>query len=330
MEESKQKRAEFQQRAQERRRQFEADWGERGQKHRDLLENIHKIAALGKQCIRQGLQSGGDIETHFRTQIDQLASAARIEEILKSLPQEVEAQTLILWKMVQQGTEAKCAEVLAPFAVAAERVLLPSATDALASQLETATAPERQQKGAETWLKTVRNITFGAGAAHLALGAVCPPAAAAAAPLWLVAGIALIVVGIPTVLVERRAQLKTGKQDLTRYLAELLQRLRNHLLVNVDLTAGQFSKVDECFNALERSLGEQIGKVITQKLAEAQAEGNRLAEEAQLDDKQRKEKAEESRRQVTECDGIGRSIKETQSELEALDRIGTIPETAST
>ena len=113
-----------------------------------------------------------------------------------------------------------------------------------------------------------------------------------------------MVVGIPTVLVERHTQLKTGKQDLLRYLAELLQRLRNHLLVNVDLTAGQFSRVEECFNALERSLGEQIGKVTSQKLAEAQTESNRLAEEAQLDDKQRKAKAEETRHCVAEWDSV--------------------------
>src|SRR5205807_2592673 len=120
MEETKQKRAEFQQRSQEQRRQFDADWGERGQKRRELLESIQKIAVLGKQRIRQGLQPGGDLETHFRTRIEQLSSAADIEQMLKSLPQLVEGQAFQLWKEVQQATEAKCVEVLAPFAVAVE------------------------------------------------------------------------------------------------------------------------------------------------------------------------------------------------------------------
>ena len=163
LEESKQKRAEFQQRSQERRRQFDADWGERGQKRRDLLDSIQKIAVLGKQRLRQGLQPGGDVETTLRTRIEQLASAAELEQLLKALPQEVEVQALTLWKEVQQATEAKCAEVLAPFAVAAEQVSLPSATAALASQLGTAAAPETRQTGAEKWLKTVRNVTLGAG-----------------------------------------------------------------------------------------------------------------------------------------------------------------------
>ena len=104
-----------------------------------------------------------------------------------------------------------------------------------------------------------------------------------------------------------------------RYLDDLLQQLRNRLLVDVDLTGGRFSRIDECFNSLERSLGDKIGKLTAQKLAEAQAESDRLGEEAKLDDQQRQVRAEETRRQLAGWDGIGSRIQQAWSELEELE-----------
>ena len=59
---------------------------------------------------------------------------------------------------------------------------------------------------------------------------------------------------------------------------------------------------DECFNSLKIAMVEQIGKLATQKLAEAQAENDRLGEEAKLDDQERKTKAEEIRQQLSDWD----------------------------
>ena len=122
-EESELKRAEFQQRAIERRKQFEADWGERGQKRRELLECIRKIAALGKQLILNALQLGGDFETHFRSRIQGLTGPAEAEKLSRSLPMEVELHAFSLWREVRKKIEARCSEVLALFALAAEGVM---------------------------------------------------------------------------------------------------------------------------------------------------------------------------------------------------------------
>jgi len=342
-EESKQKRAEFQQRAMERRKQFEADWGERGQKRHELLESIRKIAALGKQSIRNALQPGGDIERHFRSQIEEPTGAANsgallrsalpkslrgsgardavaeCAQSLRSLPQEVEVYALNLWEEVRKTTEAKCTEVLAPFALAAEGVMLETATAPLSLQLRNASAPEGQQGTAEMWLKTLRSATFAGAASPYILTPALAALGVAAAPVWLVGAVAILAVGVPTIVVEKRAHLRASKQELLRSLADLLQRLRNHLLVDVHLTSGRFTRVDECFNSLERSLSEKIGKLASQKLAEAQAESDRLGEEARLDDQQRQVKAEETRRLLTDWDGIGRRLQEARSELEELE-----------
>src|SRR5262249_59243766 len=120
--------------------------------------------------------------------------------------------------------------------------------------------------------------------------------------------------------VDRRTELRAGKQELLHYLAELLQRLRQQHLFDVDLSSGRFSRVDECFNSLERVLGEQIGQLASRKLAEAQAESDRLGEEARLDDKGRQEKAEQTRRQLADWDGIGSRLEEIRKELGELER----------
>jgi hypothetical protein len=319
--ESKQKRAEFQQRAMERRKQFEADWGERGQKRRELLESIQRIAALGKQSIRNALQPGGDLERHFRSRIEVLTSAADSAELLRTLPQEVEVHALNLWGEARKTTEAKCTEVLAPFALAAEGVMRAPATVSISSQLRNVPAAAGDHPGAaETWLKTLRLATFAGAASPYILTPALATFGVAAAPVWLVGAVAILAVGIPTVLVEKRVQLRAGKQELFRSLADLLQRLRNHLLFDVDLTGGRFNRVDECFNSLERLLGEKIGQLASQKLADAQAESDRLGEESRLDDQARQEKAEETRRQLSDWDAIGLRLQEAASELEELER----------
>jgi hypothetical protein len=334
-EESKQKRAEFQQRALERRKQFEADWGDRGQKRRELLESIQKIAALGKQSIRNALQPGGDIENLFRARIEELTAApnstellrsslpkalrgssgrdtiAECGELLRSLPQEVEAHALDLWQRVRQTTEAKCTEVLAPFALAAEGVMQAPGATPMSSQRSHASTSDSHQGMEEMGLKTLRFLTSAKGALSL-LGI--------ASSFWPVGVVAFVGMGLSTIVVEKRAQLRAGKQELVSSLGNLLQRLRNHLLFDVDLTGGRFNRVDECFHSLERSLGEAIGKLASRKMAEAQEEIDRLGEESRLDDRARQEKAQETRRQLTDWDGIGSLLQEIRNELDQLER----------
>ncbi len=322
-EESKQKRADFQQRAMERRKQFEADWGERGQLRHDLVLNIQKIAALGKHAIRNGLQSGGDIDAHFRARIEGLTGAADGAELFRSLPQAVEARALNLWQEVRRSTEAKCNEALAPFALAADEVLQASVADPISSQLRNVPSAAGDHPGAaETWLKTLRLATFaGAASPYLLTPALAAfGVAVAAAPIWLVGAVAILAVGVPTLVVEKRSQLRASKHELLRSLADLLQQLRNHLLVDVDLTSGRFTRVDECFGSLERSISERIGQFASRKLADAQAEIDRLGEEARLDDQQRQVKAEETRHHLADWDGIGCRLQEIRNELEAFER----------
>ncbi len=310
--ESKQKRAEFQQRAAERRQRFEADWGERGQKRRELLESIQRIAGLGKQSIRTALQPGGDFDRPLRARIEALGSSAQREQLLASLPREIEARALTLWQDVRKETEMQCAAVLAPFSLAAEGVLSAPTTAPISSHLTDGSLPAGRVREPEKLLKLARNVaSAGQSGAVLAVGL-----SFLGAPLFL---------GVPAALfltwyVDRQAEIRADRHELLQHLADLMQRLRHQLLFEVDLSSGRFSRVDECFNSMERSLGEMIAKLAARKSEEARAEVDRLGEEAGLDDKARSEEAERTRRQLAEWNAIGGRLQEIRNELDALER----------
>jgi chromosome segregation ATPase len=114
-------------------------------------------------------------------------------------------------------------------------------------------------------------------------------------------------------------QVKEAQQEIQKHLTKLLQQVRSHFF-DVDLAGSRSSRVDEHFNAIEQTLAKHVAKLATQKLAEAQAEINRLTESANLDDEQRKAKAEEVRCQLAEWDRLGQTIKAIQGQLRDLDR----------
>ena len=57
--------------------------------------------------------------------------------------------------------------------------------------------------------------------------------------------------------------------------------------INLDLTAGNFSRVDEYFRNLDRAVNEQVREIVEEKSKEAQAETTRLKEAVQLGDRER-------------------------------------------
>ena len=114
-------------------------------------------------------------------------------------------------------------------------------------------------------------------------------------------------------------QIKAARQELHRHLASILQEVRKHFF-DVNLNSGRFSRVDEYFNGMDKLLADHVALLAKQKLEQAQAEIKRLVEESQLDDQQRKARAEQTRKHLTEWDEIGQEIMNLQSELKDLDQ----------
>jgi GTP-binding protein EngB required for normal cell division len=319
-EESKGKRAESQQLAAERRRRFEAEWGERGQRRRELLEGIQKACALARQEFRQALQPGGRLEAVHRDKIESLQSMEEAKRYGEVLSGQVVDAAAGKWRDVCVQLQGRCTELVGPFLSEAE--LVPAAAG---GESPSARSGRPMELNNDLWgkVKGARmDMMQAAGTVGLAGGLLSfviatswwfPPVAISAVA---VAGIWGLVRGWRAASAN---QLKAARQELQRHLANTLQEVRRHFF-DVDLSASRFSRVDEYFNLLEQSLTQHIAKVASQKLAEAQAETARLAEESQLDGQARRVKAEQLRQQLAEWDDIGRSIRETQVLLGELER----------
>ena len=100
-------------------------------------------------------------------------------------------------------------------------------------------------------------------------------------------------------------QLRTAKQEVSRYVSDVCQKVRQHFL-DVNVAAGSFSPVDEYFNELEKIAEEQVENLTRKKAGELEAEIARLKKEAELTEQQRKAEAEQLRGQMGTWNELGR------------------------
>ena len=114
-------------------------------------------------------------------------------------------------------------------------------------------------------------------------------------------------------------QVKTAQQQLRMQLAEQLQKVRRHFF-DVDLTAGNYSRVDEYFMTLDRTVNEQVRELVEKKSKESQAEIARLKEAMQLGDREREARTKQVQEQLAKWDNIGKSIGAVMAQIKALQR----------
>ena len=94
MEQFKQKSLENQRRNQERMHQFQLEWGEQGNKRRDLRDGMSKISTLGKLRIRQLLQPGGEFDLGQRAVIERLDSVRVLDDFGQALGNDLSVAAL--------------------------------------------------------------------------------------------------------------------------------------------------------------------------------------------------------------------------------------------
>lgn len=223
LEESKQKRAETQQRALECRKQFDADWGERGQKRRELLENLHNAATLAKRDFLQALQPGGTIETSQRANIESLRSLEEANHYAEILHVQVQEAALEKWRSVSGHFQSCCTELLAPFLNAAEAANVFPGTRNGGQLLMTGRAIQFSGDSFERFRRAYSDAAITAGVGYFALSVLTvsfPPAAVAS-----VIAAAFLVGSRGWKSVAHR-QLKEAQQELLRHLSSLLQQIR--------------------------------------------------------------------------------------------------------
>jgi hypothetical protein len=116
-----------------------------------------------------------------------------------------------------------------------------------------------------------------------------------------------------------KGQVKTAQGELRKQLAEMLQQVRRHFF-DVDLTADNFSRVDEYFRTLDRTVNEQVRELAQKRSEEAKAEITRLAKTAQLNDREREARVKQAQEQLARWDNIGKYAKQVVAQIEELKR----------
>jgi hypothetical protein len=159
-----------------------------------------------------------------------------------------------------------------------------------------------------------RDLSVAGGLAYIALSITAAPLALTIAAVGGV--IAAAVYGWRSAGMR---QTSIAKEHLRKNLDHVLQQVRQQLL-EVNMKTGKDSVVDEYFAALERTMLGEVQKVAKQKEQEAKAEHDRLIEAGKLNDQQRKDGIEKTRRQLVEWDELGKAIEGMSARLNALDQ----------
>lgn len=309
LEESEQKRADLQRRIAQRKQQFDTGWGEHGQRREELLTNISTAALKSKQSFLRELSGDSEIVTTLRHRIDGLKSFEEARQYSKVLDEQLVKAFLDTWQHVCQQAQQQCSELLIPFFNAANTVSFPEAINS--PPMKVKTMAELRVK--DDW-KGLVDTAYGEVRFVLGIIGVFLPVPNVIATLA-----ALCWAAIRAWSFREDSRLEDAKQQLHERLSTSLQVIVQNFL-GMDKIMGYQNRVESYFDALVHMMTEQVHKITTQKSAEAQGELDRLSEEATLDEQQRKVRAEQMRRRLTEWDAIHQSIKEIVTDLQLIDR----------
>lgn len=311
---SQKTRAASQQQAQQRKQQFEAEWGERSPRRQELLARIQRVLTVGKQGFREALQPGGTIESRLREKIDAVETVEAAKQVGDGLAEDTLTAVFEQWRQVCDQTQSQLTALLAPFLEDTQTIHLQSA--ASLSDLNLKSSLELNvQSDWWTKVKGMRGELYQAtGTLQIAtsiLGIAAPGLALAVAAVWgLYAGWKC----------STQNQVRSARQELARHLSEVLQEVRQFFF-NVDLETGRLSLMDETFGSLGQAVQDQIHQMVVKKSAEAQQEYNRLVEETRLSDQQRQKRYEQACGQLQDWDGLGQRMQAAAAELKALDEV---------
>ena len=317
--ESEQKQAELQKVAVESKRRFDAEWGIQGQKYRELREGLQRATAIGKQSFSNTLQQGSDIELAQKAKIDAVKSLNQADRIAEEMPGELITATMNNWARICDEVQQRCVALLGPFAEAIEDIDIP-----VDPELSGFSDGDSKDKFKHDYFNMFRSAAGGGMMVMgvTGIGSMMLPAAAAAVfttvmPFVAIPALAVLVGG--GIKGARASGVKTAQQQLKMQLAEQLQKVRRYFF-DVHLTAGSYSRVDEYFTTLDRTVNEQVRQLVEKKSKESQAEINRLKEAIQLGDRERDARTKQVREQLAKWDEVGKSLGAVTAQVKALQR----------
>lgn len=312
--EEKGKLEEIKKQAEARRQQFERGWGQKGQKRKELVDDIRHAAGQGKKSIREALQLNGRIAAAQRDKIEAVGSPKEAEQLNETMPDEVVAAAMEEWRKVSTLAQKRCGELLGPFLEEADAVNAPGHPNEAGVTVRGRGMQEVENRLWDKSKASFRDLSVAGGLAYIVLTVTAAPLALAVAAVGGV--VAAAVYGWRSA---GKRQTRIAQEQLRRNLDQVLQQVRQRLL-DVDIETGRDGLVDEYFASLERAMLEEVQKVAKQKEKEARAEYSRLMESGKLDEQQRQERIGQAERQLSEWDTTGKAIEGIGARLNELDK----------
>jgi GTPase SAR1 family protein len=309
------------QRASERKQQFEREWGQHGQKRRELSEGIKKRIDVSRRRFDEALQFEGAVGETLREKIEGVQSLEEAQGLNEAMVEEVKAAAGEQWRRRCREAEAGCIELLVPFVEAADAVINePQSADTPALTAKNAAVLDL---GRSLWekIEVAREEAIEGFALGVLGGSIVGSVTGPLAPVVATIGAAIgslwgLRIGWERAQLE---ELEDAKATLEKSLPNLIQQVRQQFFSEPD-TSFRSSPVDEYFNGLDRAMDEQIQAIVKQKSEEAEAEHARLDQAGELDEQQRKDSIERAQRQLTEWDALGKAIENASERLNALDQ----------
>ena len=311
--ESKQKHAELQKAAMENKQLFEAEWGPRGQKTRELQEGLQRATAVGKQAFVNALQPGGDIELAQKAKIEAIETLKEANRIDDAMSEEVVTAVANRWVLTCKEVQYRCVQLLGPLAEAVDRLSAP--VDPNISGLELPGGDPEEDRFKRDYFTMLRGAQGGAMMVTGA-GALLGTSVMTGGLIWLAIP-ALGLLGFKGITSSGKTQVKQAQGQLRQQLSETLQQVRRHFF-DVNLMTGSFSRVDEFFKGLQESVNEQVKQTVEQRTKDAQGEIARLNEAAQLDGRARDAQTKQAQEQLARWDQIGKSAGAVAGQIRAL------------
>lgn len=303
--------------------QFNAEWGEHGDKRQVFHTNIRELEALGKQRFARALsvRPPGKICETFMARIAELRSLKEAERCAEQLPGEVAAMALEEWHHTCTAVLSSCAAALAPFQASANTLTFRAEGHYLieAEQLQDLVLISNALENKSPLWSMVKGAAMGTRAVveavDIAIGllpVLAPVVSVVMAPALLVS---LVCWGIARF----KTNVKAAQHELEDlHLTDALQQVRKYFF-DEDLTLGYVSRVDAFFTTLERKMFDQVQVAFQQTTKKARAELDRLMEVAHLDALQRTAARERTQQQISTWDQLGKTKQSLLAQLSALE-----------
>lgn len=306
---SEQKQIQLREELQQRRRQFEKEWGVNGSKRKDLVRHIRSICSEWYEHIVTNLE---DYYNRCRAEINGLSTLPSIQEYSKELSSRMSDTAMRVCKEAIEQCQNQLAASFQEFGRAAVHLSRPV--------VAVGSFSERSQNWwtlvSESLRSAVGGGLTGMGLAGLwalqgATGILSAISGILAAPFLLFGGLGAAIAFLWRFITKRSEEVAMAKQQLLERLGEAYGKLTRYLF---DCPG----TIRQAFERIKENAEQHLESLYYQGIQQNQAEIERLERDARLEEESRKKRIQQVDAQLTDWKNIGKEIQAVKTELEKL------------